>query len=130
MEIRYKTEHPQKEKLYELYEKLGWNEYLKLEENDIYKAMEGSYYSVYAYIDESLIGTGRIVSDGVMSAFLCGLGVLKEFRNNGIGKTIMKMLIEKCEKENIHAELFCEPHLKKYYEDLGFTEFAVGMKRK
>ena len=80
MEISFKTSLQEKEELYALYEHLGWNDFLKLDQEALIKAMEGSYISVYAYCEGRLIATGRIVSDGVINAYLCGLGVHSQFR--------------------------------------------------
>jgi hypothetical protein len=71
----YKTDLPRKEDLYNLYEHLGCNTFLKLNSEQSLKAMEHSYYSVYTYCGDDLIATGRIVSDGMINAYLCGLGV-------------------------------------------------------
>lgn len=115
--------------LYGLYRRLGWAEFLQLDAEQLARAMEGSWYVLYAYAGDRLIGTGRIVSDGVINAYLCGLGVDPEYRNQGIGTQIMEQLIERCLQSNLHVQFFCEEHLVPFYEQLGFAKFAMGMKR-
>lgn len=130
MEVTFTTELPQKEDLYNLYEHLGWNSFLKLNPEQLLKAMEGSYYSVYAYSGNRLAATGRVVSDGIMNAYLCGLGVHCQFRHKGIATKIISMLTAYCKENNLHTQFFCEEHLVPYYEKMGFDKFAIGMKVK
>ncbi|MGZ7196776.1 hypothetical protein ACXWOC_11365, partial [Streptococcus pyogenes] len=77
----YKTSLPDKDAIYVFYQEMGWNDYLKLSADALFEAMQHSSYSLYVYQDNKLVATVRLVSDGVISAYLCGLGVLKEHRN-------------------------------------------------
>ena len=128
MEISFKTSLPEKEDLYALYEHLGWNDFLKLDQEALIKAMEGSYLSVYAYCEGRLIATGRIVSDGVINAYLCGLGVHSQFRGRGIATEIIKILVDNCREKGLHIQFFCEEELVPFYEKAGFDRFAAGMR--
>lgn len=127
MTIEYRTELPRKEDLYRLYEQLGWNQFLNLNPDQLIKAMQGSVYSIYAYSGNTLVGTGRVVSDGIMIAYLCGLGVHSEFRHRGIGTAIMNKLTHFCLDHGLTVQFLCEDHLTKYYEQMGFVVFASGM---
>lgn len=115
--------------LYELYQQLGWAQFLQLDAEQLAKAMEGSWYVLYVYDGDRLIGTGRVVSDGVINAYFCGLGVDPEYRNRGIGSRIMEQLVEHCLQHNLHIQFFCEADLVPLYEQRGFAKFAVGMKQ-
>lgn len=128
MDVTFTTELPKKEDLYNLYEHLGWNEFLMLDSEQLLKAMEGSYQSVYAYSGNSLIATGRVISDGIMNAYLCGLGVHCQYRCKGIATKIINILIKYCKENNLHIQFFCEEHLIPFYEEMGFEKFAMGMK--
>lgn len=127
MEVEYRTELPEKEALYTLYDHLGWNDYLKLDENQLLEAMKGSSYAVYAYSGSQLVGIGRVISDGMINGYLCGLAVHSAFRHRGIATTIINRLCEFCEEKNLHIQFFCEEHLVEFYENMGFTCFARGM---
>ena len=129
MEIKYLNTPLNPDDIYHLYEQLNWNTYLKLSKEKLNLAMEQSWRVVYAYHNKALIGTGRVISDGIINAYLCGVGVISEFRNKGIGLQISKLLIESCAEKGLLIQLFCEDHLIPYYKKLGFSEFAVGMKR-
>ena len=108
MELRYTTRFPAKEDLYALYENLGQNDFLELSQEKLLIAMKQSWYSIYVYSGNKLVATGRIVSDGIINAYLCGLGVDSQFRNQGIGTEISRRVKAYCQKNNLHMLLFCE----------------------
>lgn len=128
MNLSYKEGIPDKGQLFELYEALGWNDFLKLEEDQLFKAMQHSWHIVAVYDNNQLIATGRVISDGVTNAYLCGLGVRPEYRNRGIGTEISRRLVDRCKQSNLHIQLLCEENLVPYYEKLGFAKFAIGMR--
>lgn len=111
-----------------LYKKMAWFDYLKLNEDQLYQSMENSYSVVYVYDESDLVASGRVVSDGVINAYICGVCVLEPYRKHGIGSSIVKELIKDCENKSLHIQLVCEDHLKSYYEKLGFNDFAIAMK--
>lgn len=89
-EVKYISEHPVDfKKIYELYEKLGWNK-LNLTKDNLEKMYRQSWFVVYAYKEDKLIATGRIISDGVITGLICGVGVLPDYQSNGIGRSIVK----------------------------------------
>ncbi len=130
MEIEYIVELKDQRKLYDLYESVGWNDILKLTEEQLCEAMNKSYYIIYAYFNNELIGTGRIVSDGIINSYLCGGCVNPHYRNRGIAREIVKMLVEKCKDKNLKVQLFCKDELVSYYEKIGFINSSIGMKVK
>lgn len=130
MEIRYTAKPKKRNDIYSLYEELNWNDFLKLNEEQLEKAMEQSFYVIYAYDEGKLVATGRAISDGITNAYICGLGVMREYRNKGIGTEIIKRLEEYCKSNKLHIQLFCEERLVHYYENMGFEVFAVGLKAK
>ncbi|MFE6795890.1 GNAT family N-acetyltransferase [Paenibacillus chitinolyticus] len=128
MNIVYSDEIPSGEAIYDLYEQFGWNEFLKLSARQLHDTMRGSWYVASAYDGGRLIGTGRVVSDGVMTAFLCGLAVHPDYQKKGIGSELMKRLMQRCITRQLHMELFCSDPTIGYYERFGFEVFASGMK--
>lgn len=130
MEIEYTTMLKDRYDIYLLYKCLEWNEFLKLSKEQLLNAMEQSHYVIYAYDGDKLIGTGRIVSDGVINAYLCGLGVETGYRGKGIGTEIIRRLEEYCRNNGLHMQFFCKEELVPYYKKMGFEIFSVGMKAK
>jgi len=124
----FKSELPPEAELADFYEQMGWNAFLNITPSQLITAMCQSYFSIYVYDGNKLIATGRVVSDGVINAYICGLGVLPKYRRHGIGTEIMKKLTEHCTQQNLHVQFFCEDELLPYYQKNGFEKFAVGMK--
>ena len=112
-----------------LYESLGWKKYLDIDKFSFEKAMENSLLVIYAYENNKLVGTGRIISDGIINAYICGIGVDPNYQNLGIGSEILERLVKKCEKSKLHIQLVCDEDLVGYYNLRGFKKFAVAMKK-
>jgi GNAT superfamily N-acetyltransferase len=89
-----------------------------------------SWYVLYASHEGKLIRMGRIVSDGVITGLICGVGILPSYQRNGIGRKLMNGLVEQCDQHRIIPQLMCGEKLKPYYQSLGFEKFAAGMTRK
>lgn len=128
MELKYRSEQPDETKLLEFYNRMGWNDFLKLDLHGIRRLIEGSYYMVSVYANETLIGNARIISDGVANAYLCGLGVLKPYRKQGVAAQLIQLLKEKLDADGLLGQFFCEENLRDYYEKRGAVPFAIGMK--
>mgnify|MGYP000671843557 FL=1 len=125
--IRYKSEHPSDfNGLFALYESLGWNS-IKLTVNELEQMCKQSWYAIYVFDDKRLVGMGRVISDGVITGIICGVGVLPKYQSSGIGKEIVKRLIQHCEQNKVIPQLMCVEKLQSYYESIGFEAFSIGM---
>ncbi|MCM3039469.1 GNAT family N-acetyltransferase [Paenibacillus motobuensis] len=122
------TNEPPKDfgQLLSLYESLGWNS-LKLSVNDLKQMCNQSWYAIYAFDDQKLVGMGRIISDGVITGIICGLCVLPSYQSSGIGKEMLNRMIAHCEQNRVIPQLLCTESLESYYESFGFRKFTVGM---
>lgn len=129
MNIHYTTEPPKDfVKFLNLYEALGWNS-LNLTVNELKQMCNQSWYVIYAFDNEELVGTGRVISDGVITGTICGVSVIPSYQSKGIGKEIMKRIVHHCEENRVIPQLLCEERLESYYESLGFKKFTIGMKK-
>jgi GNAT superfamily N-acetyltransferase len=131
MNVSYKTDLPDTEQYFLLFESTGWNKEYHLSQEELYSTLVKSYYCVSAYQSGKLVGFGRILSDGVLHAMIYEMMVLPGYQGKGIGSVIMKMLIRKCQENNIRdIQLFCAQGKRKFYEKYGFgarPEDAPGM---
>lgn len=113
-----------REKIIKLYKDAGWWD--KDDENNknlIKKIVKGSYVFVGAFINNELIGMGRVLSDGVSDAYIQDVIVLKEYRNRGIGSKIINFLISFLMNKNIRwIGLISEPAAENFYSKLGFKK--------
>jgi N-acetylglutamate synthase-like GNAT family acetyltransferase len=130
VDFHYTSHFPSCDDLFELYDSVDWNDYLQLSKEDLHKAIVQSWYVINAYDKENLIGTGRVISDGVINACICGIVVHPSYQKQGIGSEIVRRLVKKCREGNLHIQLFCSEENIAYYKKLGFEVFAVGMKDK
>lgn len=71
------------------------------------------------------IGMGRVISDSVSDGYIQDLVVLPAFRNQGIGREIVDMLVTTCRNAGIiWIGLIAEPDTEKFYSPLGFQVMA------
>lgn len=130
--IKYSQQLPDIDKYYSLYLETGWDDYLSVSKNEIAKSLRQSFTCISAYAADELIGFGRVVSDGVIYAAVYDVIVKKKYKNKGIGKEIVKMLLAECKKFNIRSiHLFAAKGTQEFYEKIGFvtrTADAPGMK--
>ncbi|MBU5591675.1 GNAT family N-acetyltransferase [Clostridium sp. MSJ-4] len=123
----YRVEPPNDFKeLLDLYDALGWNS-LNLTADELRQMCMDSWYSVYAFKENKLVGMGRIISDGVITGVICGVCVLPDYQSRGIGKEIISRLVQYCEERRVIPQLLCVEKLEPYYEKMGFKKFSIGM---
>lgn len=130
--IEYKCDIPEINSFFELFRTTGWSPGKQKEE--LSEAINNSRYSVSAYLDNTLVGFGRIISDGNLHAFIVDLIVLPEYQGKGIGKAILKKLVGEARKKGINdIQLFCAKGKRDFYIRNGFIERpedAPGMQYK
>ncbi|MEI4768904.1 GNAT family N-acetyltransferase [Psychrobacillus sp. FJAT-51614] len=125
--INYSIEPPKNfEQLLTLYESLGWNS-LNLTISELERMCKQSWYTIYAFDQQKLVGMGRVISDGVITGIICGVGVLPSYQSKGVGKEMLKLIVEHCEQNRVIPQLMCTESLESYYKKLGFEKFAIGM---
>lgn len=127
--IDYRVEPPADFKeLLDLYKTLRWNS-LNLTADELEQMCMNSWYAVYAFKGNKLIGMGRVISDGIITGIICGVCVLPDYQSKGIGKEMISRLVQYCEQKQVIPQLLCVEALEPYYEKLGFKKFSVGMTR-
>lgn len=126
--IRFSFCVPEPSQTRAFYDAMGWSEVIGRTEEELHGAMRGSWRVLCAFAGGGLVGMGRIVSDGHLNAYLCGLGVLPEYRGRGIGAELAARLLRACRASGLSPQLLCGERLAAYYRELGFEVFAVGMK--
>jgi ribosomal protein S18 acetylase RimI-like enzyme len=89
-------------------------------------SFENSYAAVVAYAGERIIGTARVLSDGVCNAYVVDVWTLSEFRGRGIARAMIRMLEARLEGQ--HVYLFTDDAVG-FYEKLGFKEQTTGLSK-
>ncbi|OCA90553.1 acetyltransferase [Bacillus sp. FJAT-27225] len=127
--IRYTTIPPLDfTQLLEIYDALSWNS-LGFTVDKLERMCKGSWYALYAYDRDKLVGMGRVISDGIITGVICGLCVHPQYQSQGIGSALLQMLVSHCEQNQVIPQLMCVDSLVPYYEKQGFDTFTVGMKK-
>lgn len=134
MGIIYTSELPEKTDYLELFKNTGWYPGNIPEANELLLTLKRSYYSVFAYDNNRLVGSGRIMSDGILHAMIYEMIVHSDYQGKGIGREILQILVEKCLENNIRdIQLFCAQGKEKFYKKYGFEarpDDAPGMQYK
>ncbi len=130
LDIEYISQLKSKNDPIDLYKALEWYNVSGYTDEDIAKA-NNSFYSVYAYDGDTLVGLGRIASDGITMAVMSGICVHPKYRSNGIGAQIVDNLVTYCQTGiyKMNVQIFCEDSLIKWYEKQGFEKTPYGMRK-
>lgn len=127
--IDYFSEPREESDIISLYRALEWYGLTGYTDEDIEKANKNSFYSVYAYDGYTLVGLGRVASDGLTAAVMSGICVRPDYRRQGIGEGIVTRLVYFCQSggNKLSVQLFCEDSLIPWYTKQGFVPHNRGM---
>ncbi|MGN0638269.1 MAG: GNAT family N-acetyltransferase [Huintestinicola sp.] len=130
MNIEYVSELKKPTDTIDLYKALEWYNLSGYTDEDIEKA-NASFYSCYAYDGDTLVGLGRVASDGLIAAIMSGICVRNDYRRHGIGAKIVQNIVEYCQSGiyKLSVQIFCEDSLIPWYEGMGFEKMPVGMRK-
>ena len=90
--------------------------------------LEKSYLSLVALDGTAIVGFVNVISDGVLSCYIPLLEVLPTYRNQGIGKELMKRTLREL-SEFYMIDLSCDEDLRPFYESMGMKKTLVMMHR-
>jgi len=92
--IKYKRNTvPNRESLIKLYDDAGWVAYTSQPEK-LLAGFKNSLAVYTAFEGNELVGLIRIIGDGNTIIYIQDILVLTKFRNQGIGKNLMKMAVD------------------------------------
>lgn len=121
MKLRMSYSTPDKVEYFNLFVSTGWNSEYKISPGLLIEALNSSWFFACIYNDERLIGTGRVISDGILHALIVDLIVAPEYQDCGVGKTILNELVTKCKSAGISdIQLFCAKGKENFYLKQGF----------
>ncbi|TWT02461.1 GNAT family N-acetyltransferase [Planomicrobium sp. CPCC 101079] len=121
MAIRYESAVPEKKAFFALFATTGWNAKYSFTADDLATAISNSYFMVCAYSGEKLVGTGRIISDGVYQTLIGDMIVHPDFQKQGIGSEILTTLLAKCQEDGMkQVQLASAKGKMEFYKKFGF----------
>jgi ribosomal protein S18 acetylase RimI-like enzyme len=89
-------------------------------------AFGNSMFKCFVYDGSALVGVGRALADGVDTSYICDVAIHPDYQGQGLGKAIMKYLIERSKghrKILLYANIGKEP----FYAKLGFAKMNTAM---
>ena len=89
-------------------------------------SFENSYATCIAYAGGRIIGTARVLSDGICNAYIVDVWTLSAYRRQGIARRMMELLLERLPGQ--HVYLFTDDAVD-FYHALGFEKQGVGMSK-
>lgn len=89
-----------------------------------------SMFTCFVYMDEKLIGAGRVLADGFDAAYIADVAMHPDHQRHGVGKAIIRRLVELC-RNHKKIILYATPGTEAFYGNLGFLRMntAMGMWR-
>lgn len=102
---------------------VGWK---RLTQEQAKKAVSNSLYTITATRQGEPVGMGRIVGDGAVICYIQDFIVKSEYQGEGIGKQMMKKLIQhveslRMENSEMMLCLMCAKGRETFYEKFGFV---------
>jgi N-acetylglutamate synthase-like GNAT family acetyltransferase len=107
---------------FSLFETTGWNEMYRRTAEELERTLQNSWHLVTAMHDNELVGSGRLVSDGVQYAVVFDMIVAPQWQGRGIGSEILKRLLARCDEAGIRdVLLFAASGTEDFYLRHGFV---------
>lgn len=128
--------HPtpnQKKQILDIYHSQGWWPKETNNPERISQILKSSHCFVLATSDKEVAGIGRALSDKTGDAYIHDVTVKKKFRKQGLGRKIVKKLIDRLKSDGLTwVALIAENNSHPFYEKEGFKimEHSVPMFRK
>lgn len=94
--------------------------------NDLKTVFSNSMYKCFIYSNKTLIGVGRALADGLDCSYICDVAIHPDYQAKGIGKDIVKKLIELSKGHN-KIILYSNPGKEKFYSKIGFGRMKTAM---
>jgi GNAT superfamily N-acetyltransferase len=100
-----------------LFERVGWG-YRTREPERFARMVLGSRYSAVAYDHAVLVGYARAISDDAFNAYISTVAVLPEHQRQGIGRELVRRLVEG--RDHVTFVLHADPEVHPFYQRCGF----------
>ena len=85
------------------------------------EVLHGSSHVILALEDSKVVGFITAISDGVLAAYIPLLEVLPEFQSRGIGKELVRQMLEML-SDFYMIDLLCDENLQAFYAKSGMLE--------
>jgi predicted GNAT family acetyltransferase len=86
-----------------------------------------SYAACVAYADERMVGTARVLADGVCNAYLVDVWTTTSHRRRGIARDMVRLLCERLAGQHVYLQ--ADEDVADVYRRIGFREQPVGLSK-
>jgi ribosomal protein S18 acetylase RimI-like enzyme len=91
---------------------------------ELHRSFASSHSTVMAWMGNAVVGTARLLADGICNAYLVDVWTDSRYRRRGIGTAMVERLLSAVPGH--HVALFTDEH-PGFYKSLGFEIEEVGM---
>lgn len=123
--IKNDLEHINWEELSELFLAVGWKNH---KVDRIFKAFENSQIVAIGYIDNKIVGCGRVLTDHEFYAAIYDVAIHPNFQGKGIGKVIVSNLLKHLNDISF-VHLTATTGNEEFYRNLGLKNHKTAMGR-
>ena len=92
----------------------------------LHKVFANSMFTCFVLEDGRLVGAGRALADGADGSYLCDVAVLPSHQGWGLGKRIVRELVE-ASRGHRKIILYAVPGKEPFYRKLGFQRMTTAM---
>ena len=85
-----------------------------------------SLFKCFVYENNSLVGVGRALADGVDCSYICDIAVLPSHQGTGLGKQIVSYLLQES-RGHKKIILYAVPGKEAFYQRFGFRRMKTAM---
>jgi len=90
------------------------------------RSFENSHATRIAYVGGRIVGTARVLSDGVCNAYVVDVWTYTPHRRRGVARAMIQSLLAGLRGQ--HVYLFTDDVVE-FYQRLGFVERPTGLER-
>jgi len=91
------------------------------------KSFQNSGAACVAWCERELVGTARVLSDGICNAYLVDVWTTSRYRRRGIAREMVERLLSGLSGQHVYLQ--ADDNLVEFYHRLGFADQPVGMSR-
>lgn len=90
------------------------------------KVFGNSMFKCFVYVDGRLVGAGRVLADGLDTAYIADVAVHPDRQGKGLGSAIISQLVELAAGHK-KVLLYANPGTQDFYSKLGFLRMNTAM---
>jgi ribosomal protein S18 acetylase RimI-like enzyme len=94
--------------------------------NDLEVVFSNSRFKCFVYANETLVGVGRALADGLDCSYICDVAVHPDYQGIGLGKQTIETLVG-FSTGHQKIILYANPGKEGFYSKLGFRKMNTAM---